>query len=149
LHNLGQIVLLSHEEIGPRYMDVMARIRDAGVDFATAERDVIGFSHPLVGALVARKWGFPDPACMTILRYADPFDGVGSRQDEQIALVQLATELALGAGIGHPPGYPLNGDRLAPVATAVGFAPDTLVNDLDQLGRQTRERFQAEANAYA
>jgi HD-like signal output (HDOD) protein len=149
LHNLGQIVLLSHEEIGPRYMEVMACIRDAGMDYATAERDVIGFSHPLVGALVARKWGFPDPTCQIILRYGDPFDGVGNRLDEQIALVKLATELSLCAGIGHTPGHPLNCGRLTPLATAIGFLPDTLVNDLDQLTRQTRERFLAEVSAYA
>lgn len=148
LHNLGQIVLLSHDEIGPRYADVLGRIRETGVDYATAEREVIGFSHPLVGALVARKWGFPDPACMTILRYADPFDGVGSRQDEHIAMIKLAAELSMCAGIGEPRGHPLSCGRLAPVAIALGFDADSLVNDLDQLARQTRERFTAEASTY-
>lgn len=148
LHNLGQIVLLSHDEIGPRYTEVLKYINANGSDYATAEREIIGFSHPLVGALVARKWGFPDATCMVILRYADPFDGVGDRMDEHIAVVKLASELALCAGVGHTPGHPLNCGRLFPIAAGIGFAAETMVGDLDALATQVRERFTAETSVY-
>ena len=148
LHNLGQIVLLSHDEIGPRYPDVLEYIHLNGADYATAEREIIGFSHTLVGALVARKWGFSDAACMVILRYADPFDGVGNLLDEHIAVVKLASELSLCAGVGHTPGHPLNCGRLSPIAAGIGFETDNLVNELDALATQVRERFTAETSAY-
>lgn len=107
LHNLGQIVMLSNPEIRRDYPKVLAYIHENQVAYDEAERAVIGYSHSLVGAMVARKWQLPMSICTTILRYPEPFDGIGCAQDEQIALTKLSAALAMCAGLGCPPGHPL------------------------------------------
>jgi len=144
LHNLGQIVLLSHDEIGPEYPGVLHRIRETQTDYATAEREIIGFSHPLVGALVARKWDFPTATCHMILHYDDPFEGIGSELDEKTALLKLAATVSLEAGIGFTEGHPTISDATKDVARILG-----LVDDLENITQETKEQFDAEASLYS
>ena len=66
LHNLGQIIMLSHPQVR-KSTCVLKYIQEHGVDFVEAERAVIGFSHPLIGAMVACKWQLPMSICNTIL----------------------------------------------------------------------------------
>lgn len=148
LHNLGQIVMLSHPEIRREYAQVLAYIRNQQVDFAAAEREIIGYSHPLVGAMVARKWKLPLSICTTILRYNDPFEGIANRQDEQIALIKLSAALAVCAGLGCPEGHPLFCQQLKPVAVALGFKAETLAGYQEILIRQTQALYATEAAAY-
>ena len=83
------------------------------MDFVEAERAVIGFSHPLIGAMVACKWQLPMSICNTILRCADPFEGIDNKQDEQIALIKLAATLSMCGDMGFPSGHPLGLRRVA------------------------------------
>src|SRR5271157_4447084 len=105
LHNLGQIVLLSHKEVGAEYPAVLNRIRECNEDYVTAEREVIGYSHPLIGALVAWKWGFPPSTCRAILHYNDPFEGITGEADEKLGMLKLAAGIGLALGFGRPDGY--------------------------------------------
>lgn len=148
LHNLGQIVMLSHPEIRRDYARVLACIRNEQVDFATAERQIIGYSHPLVGAMVARKWKLPLSICTTILRYNDPFEGIDNRQDEQVALIKLSAALCACAGLGSPEGHPLFCQHLQPVAVALGFQAATLGGYQEILLRQVQALYATEAAAY-
>jgi HD-like signal output (HDOD) protein len=148
LHNLGQIVLLSHKEIGSEYPDVLDRIRETNVDYLTAEREVIGFSHPLIGALVAWKWGFPPPTCRAILHYADPFEIIAKEQDEKLAMLKLATCIGLAAGVGKPVGYPEDTKGLEALGGLVGFGQATLIDDIDTAIKETKKRFSSEAGSY-
>jgi len=148
LHNLGQIVMLSLPDIRAKYPEVFAYIREHGVSFVEAERAVIGLTHPLVGAMVGRKWQLPFSICNTILRYDEPFEGIDNTQDEQIALTKLAAELSLCAGLGCPEGHPLFCSSLRPVALALGFEESTLMADQAVLARQTKVLYATEAVAY-
>ncbi len=149
LHNLGQIVLLSHKEIGRIYRLVLNRIYEQHEDFVTAEREVIGFSHPLVGALVARKWGFPIPICQAILHYADPFEGISGPDDEKLGVLKVAVGVSMSSGFGCPEGYAVDTNELNQLAAAVGFEAATLDAELQEAIAQTKSRFAAEAGAYA
>lgn len=42
--------------------------------FADVEQDTLGFAHPLIGALVAKKWNFPLETCQVILHHHDPME---------------------------------------------------------------------------
>jgi HD-like signal output (HDOD) protein len=148
LHNLGQFVLLSHRELGRLYADVLDRLRQHQEDFATAEREVLGFSHPLVGALVARKWGLPFSTCQAILRYADPFEGIAGEQDEIVATLKLSVDLGYFLGLGRPDGITVDNNSLDTLAVSVGFSPATLRADLSASMVQTKRRYLAEASAY-
>jgi HD-like signal output (HDOD) protein len=149
LHNLGQIVLLSHAELGESYKTVVQRLTAHNEDYVTAEREVIGFSHPLVGALVARKWGLPLSTCQAILHYADPFEGIDREQDEITGLLKLAVGLGFALGFGKPEGHFVDMLQLEQLAGRVGFNPDTVPADLSSALCQIKKRFAAEASAYA
>ena len=148
LHNLGQLVMLSHPEVRSEYPAVLRCIREREMDYAEAEREVIGFSHPLIGALVGQKWQLPVSTCNCILRHLDPFEGIETRQDEQIALTKLASATALSAGFGRPEGHPLSRDTARELALALGFSKESFETDQEVLNRQIRSLYTAEASVY-
>ena len=150
LHNLGQIVLLSHREIRAQYPAVLARIAKHHEDFVTAEREIIGFSHPLIGALVARKWELPYGTCQAILHYPEPFEGISGLEDEKLAMLKLAVGLGLAAGLGKPEGHPatINTTDVEKLAAAVGFDPTLLQADFNVSLEETKAHFASESQAY-
>ncbi len=175
LHNLGQIIMLSNPMIRSDYTAVLQHIKDHHVDFCEAEREIIGFSHPLVGAMVARKWQLPVSICNTILHYAEPFDGIETPQDEQTALAKIAASLSMCAGMGCPPGHPLDcgaaaEDRdvatarcwsekegmganfdcgsLHSVARALGFKENSFTNYRAILAKQALALYATESNTF-
>lgn len=150
LHNLGQIVLLSHKEVGALYPGVLKRMLDLGEDFSTAEREVIGFSHPLVGALVARKWGFPMGTCQAILHYTDPFEGMEGKEDEKFAVLKLASGLALHLGLGRPEGYAVDvTEEMGTLAPLIGFDETNFAEDIKSVMEKTEARFASEMSAHS
>lgn len=106
LHTLGQIVLISQKTTSALYGNVIKQIEASSVDYVTAEQQILGFAHPLIGALVAKKWNFPGETCQVILHYRDPVDTVDSDVEKQIAVVQLSDALSHVSKIGSPDGYP-------------------------------------------
>ena len=92
-------MLLSHKEFGAVYPDVLKRIRECDEDYVTAEREIIADSHPLVGALVAQKWDFPQSTCRAILHYADPFKESPDEGQKKLGLLKLAAGMSLALGI--------------------------------------------------
>jgi HD-like signal output (HDOD) protein len=150
LHNLGQMVLLSHEKVSGEYQAVLNRMRQHKEDFAAAERAVIGFSHPLIGALVARKWGFPLAICQTILRYNEPLDGVSGEEDEKMAMLKLAVGIAQTLGVGQPEGCVANPrQEMEQYAGWVGFPAETLAADLDKSLAETKSCIVSDLAAFA
>lgn len=175
LHNLGQIIMLSNPDVRKEYPAVLNYIREKGVDFVEAERAIIGFSHPLIGAMVARKWQLPMSICTTILRYAEPFEGIDNKQDEQIALIKLAAALSMCGGMGCPSGHILHcggfgqksmkdecmncpvehisssgspcGD-LHQIATALGFKEGYFTSYRGILAKQARALYATESNTF-
>lgn len=148
LHNLGQIVMLSNPHVRRDYPKVLDFIRDQQVEFAQAEREIIGYSHNLVGAMVARKWQLPMSICTTILRYTDPFDGIASAQDEQIALIKLSASLSMCAGLGCPPGHPLVCETVYPLAIALGFKEKDFGAYRTALAKQALALYTTDSNTF-
>jgi putative nucleotidyltransferase with HDIG domain len=54
LHDIGKVVL--DQNLGVEYHTVLERVYNEGDAFADAERDVLGFDHAEVGAIVVQKW---------------------------------------------------------------------------------------------
>ncbi|NMC61929.1 MAG: HDOD domain-containing protein, partial [SAR324 cluster bacterium] len=149
LHNLGQIVLLAKPDSAKKYAEVIKRIDSFGDDYVTAEQAILGFSHALIGALVAKKWNFSDETCQVILHYKDPIDPpIRSQLDEKTAIIQLAEMLAHAVGSGNPEGYPDQRNDLIELAKLVGFDKDTVIENIDKLIEVIQEQFLAEKHAY-
>ena len=105
LHDLGKMVLL--RQIPNEYNKVIEQTK-TGIGFFSAEQEEFGFAHPLIGALVAKKWNFPLETCQIILHYPDPVTGKGFQdiKEEKSALVQFSDLMAHSLGYGHLAGYP-------------------------------------------
>jgi HD-like signal output (HDOD) protein len=150
LHSLGQIVLLAQPETLKDYDKVMGKIRDEHKDYATAEQEVFGFAHPLLGALVAKKWNFSGEACQIILHYKDPLDTPKpeTESDEKTAIIQMADLLAHAAGVGSPEGYPQELKKIHELALYLGFDPKEVDAKVEELINETQQQFNNEKHVY-
>jgi HD-like signal output (HDOD) protein len=104
LHDLGKFALL---QVGPEaYLDVAARVGD-GPGLCELEEEVIGFSHPLVAALLTHQWRFAAETCELIrLHHAEHRAPFLNERAEKAAIVHAADLLAHCAGHGHRAGAP-------------------------------------------
>ena len=150
LHNLGQIVLLFRPDTAKDYSTVLKLIAEQHMEYATAEQQVFGFSHALIGALVAKKWNFSPDSCQAILHYKDPIDGnrAESELDEKTAVVQLAELATHAAGVGNPEGYPSNREQMIFLAKYVGFDATRASSVVDEIIAETQAQFQNERHIY-
>jgi len=121
LHCLGQFVFLANPKTRCAYGGVLRRIRESGVDYATAELEQIGFSHNLIGALVAHRWNFPAEICQIIMNYTEPLEPVICPGSQKATLIKLADLLAHACFIGRPPGYPIPIALIEQAASALGI----------------------------
>ncbi|NDC36632.1 MAG: HDOD domain-containing protein [Proteobacteria bacterium] len=121
-------------------------MRTEHVLYGDAEQRVFGFAHPLIGALVAKKWNFSAETCQVILHYRDPIVGAKPELpiEEKSAVVQLADLFAHGARIGSPEGYPDVAPLLKPLALYVGFPEQGLDSAISEILETTRKQFEAE-----
>jgi len=150
LHSLGQIVLMARPETNKEYTQILAAIKKTQCDFAVGEQNQFGFAHPLIGALVAKKWNFSTETCQVILHYRDTITGSKpeSPLEERTAVVQLADMIAHKANIGSPEGYPDQMAAMKQVALYVGFSAEGLEEKLLELAQDTKKRFEAERSIY-
>jgi HD-like signal output (HDOD) protein len=150
LHSLGQVVLLSKPETVKDCREVMKRIKEKNIDFVAAEQEVMGFAHPLIGALVAKKWNFSAESCQVILHYRDPIDGARpeSELDEKVAIVQLSDIVSHLANVGHPEGYPDQRDQANLVAAHIGFDAKASAQAVDELIAETAKQFETDRHVY-
>ena len=150
LHSLGQIVLLFQAATSKEYKLVLEKIKSSQCDFATAEQEVYGFAHPLIGALVAKKWNFSSDSCQAILHYCDPIPNQKpeSELEEKTLVVQLADLIAHAAGIGNPPGYPERREHILSLARILGFQEEGLNEALEAIIASTKETFERERHIY-
>jgi putative nucleotidyltransferase with HDIG domain len=94
LHDIGKIILISHDSDG--FKEAMEAAADG--EGLRAEIGIFGYSHAEVGALVARKWGLPDEVCYSILNHHDP-----SQAQNQLLvtyIVDAADMIANVRGVG-------------------------------------------------
>lgn len=138
LHDLGKLVLV--RQIPNEYQKVV----DAGATgrcFVDIEQDQLGFAHPLIGALVAKKWNFSSESCQVILHHHDPLEvPFKTVQDEKTALVQLADMIAHCVGKGHDAGYPdLTADAIN-VAKLFDISEDGLKALIAEVGQTYAEQ---------
>ncbi|MCB0353437.1 MAG: HDOD domain-containing protein [Bdellovibrionales bacterium] len=151
LHSLGQIVFLTQDDTSKDYKLVLSKIQSEGLRYNEAEQETFGFAHPLIGALVAKKWNFSADTCQVILHYCDPVDGAkpDGELEEKIALVQLADLISHAAGIGTPEGYPDGQEAIGKLIDYLGFEAPNKEEFVQEVLTQTREMFEAEGAIYS
>ena len=121
LHRLGQFVMLASQETRAAYPAILRQIRETGADYVTAETEQIGFAHPLIGALVARRWNFPTQACHVILHYANPVGRIETATDQKLALIKLSGLIANAARLGKPEGHVIELETIKALTHLLGI----------------------------
>jgi putative nucleotidyltransferase with HDIG domain len=93
LHDIGKIILSQY--VAEEYQKILRLIEEQDIDFITAERKVIGFTHPVVGSAILKKWNFSS----TITEVAKFHKTPQRTDDPYVHIVALADFIAFM--IGH------------------------------------------------
>jgi HD-like signal output (HDOD) protein len=151
LHSLGQVVLLADDKTPDLFKHLLAIVEKRGIDWVTAEHEILGFAHPLIGALVAKKWNFSEETCQAILHSKDPVDGFqgNNELDVKCAILQLADICAHLAEIGSPGGYPKDETKAKNLALFLGFEKNAAFETVKLIVEETKVQFANESNIYS
>ncbi|MBI5903160.1 MAG: HDOD domain-containing protein, partial [Deltaproteobacteria bacterium] len=99
LHDIGKVVL--NNEYPNEFARVMERVYNDSVQFTAAELEVFAFSHRELGAMIIKKWGFPE-SIELLLKYFDNYEElVKERVLYNLAvIIRLADIMCQKNGIG-------------------------------------------------
>jgi HD-like signal output (HDOD) protein len=135
LHDLGKLVLM--RQVPAEYQKVVDATK-AGAFFVDAEHAQFGFGHPLIGALVAKKWNFSMDTCQSILHHHDGDLAVlDDSIREKTTLVRFADAITHMLGYGHDEGYP----DLSEQAVVWGKDFNLKEEDIDKIKTSVAELF--------
>jgi putative nucleotidyltransferase with HDIG domain len=101
LHDLGKIALNNTCE--KEFTDVVSRVYNDGMSFVAAEREIFGFDHAEVGALVASKWKLSQRLEAAIRHHHSPAAMLELPEEEKrlTALAVVTTAACTRLGIGR------------------------------------------------
>ena len=96
LHDVGKVVL--NQYVVAEYTEIVRRVTHEELSFLEAEQQVLGFTHPEVGARLAEVWSLPEPIARSIRYHHDPEEL--ATPDPLVDCVHLADTTCLLIGIG-------------------------------------------------
>ncbi len=135
LHDLGKLVLM--RQIPKEYEEVI-KLTKNGKRFDQIEQETFGFAHPLIGALVAKKWNFSADTCQVILHHHnDTPEKIENQLQEKTVLVALADAISHVLGYGHIEGYQDLSGEVEKLSLLLGIKTE----DIDPLKQKINEMF--------
>ncbi len=96
LHDIGKVAL--SQAVAEEFGRILVLINERRCAFTEAEREVLGFDHTEVGAMVAEKWALPERIVQCIRYQHEP--GTLDPPDAMVDAVYLANCVCLMLGIG-------------------------------------------------
>ena len=128
LHDLGKVVL--NESVALEYAEIARMVNVGGVSFLDAERQVLGFTHPEIGALVAQRWNLPERMTHAIRYHHEP--DLVEEPDTLLDAIHLADSVCrlVGVGCGYD-GLLYRADQVVMARHNVGTA------ELEAVGAET------------
>ena len=111
LRDIGKVVLDQH--VKSAIEPIMKRVKTQAITFTEAERQVLGFDHSQVGAMVAQNWHFPI-SLQCIIEYCHrPLEANGCFLEASIVHIadSICRKMRIGLGVDDP-SYPED-DRIA------------------------------------
>lgn len=134
LHDIGKSVL--NVNLPQQYMMVIGEVNKSKRDYIEVERELIGFDHTQVGALVVRKWNLPKDLEDAVLCHHEPADAQVNLK--LTATVALANEIAnrLGIGPSHAPQFELSE---SPAIRLLGISENQVIKLLEGIEKILQE----------
>jgi HD-like signal output (HDOD) protein len=97
LHDIGKIVEMIF--LQQAFRDINQLVNERNILMIAAEEDILGYSHPLVGKLLADRWNLPPKLTSVILHHHQPSEA--GRFVQEAAIVHLADILCRSLNIGY------------------------------------------------
>ncbi len=98
LHDIGKNTLNFYLE---NYFDaVLGMVRDKGIRFIDAEREILGIDHQQLGGMIAQRWRFPPDVISAISCHHNPTSASEHRDIASIVYVANRMVSAIGIGCG-------------------------------------------------
>lgn len=99
LHDVGKVVLNNENPAG--FARVLEMVYNDSLPFSIAEKEVFEFSHRDVGALVVKKWGFPENLEL-LIRVFDDREAVSKDRylNNLVAVITMADLMCQKFGMG-------------------------------------------------
>jgi HD-like signal output (HDOD) protein len=99
LHDIGKVVL--NNEFPDAFAKVMEKVYNDSVPFSVAESEVFEMSQRKVGAIVVKKWGFPENLEL-LLRYFDDPEVLAKERYiyNLVTVIRLADAMCQKIGMG-------------------------------------------------
>jgi putative nucleotidyltransferase with HDIG domain len=130
-HDIGKTIM--NDQDPRKFQKVMMHCYNDRLPFEEVERSIFQFTHAEVGALVIRKWNFPETLSTAIMYHHQASSAPLSDQYEIFltATTSLADKFCKKLGIGER--EPAEDLDLAatPEAMLLGYTPDTLDRALE------------------
>ncbi len=143
LHDFGKAVFAQF--MPDEFRDAMARSHRENIPLHEAERAAIGADHALVGAMLARRWQFPDTMIDCIRDHHNPAAKPSALMDCLRVANQVARKLAIGDSgnpwrEGEAPAAPHRfGGDLAATITSLGDL-QRFIDDAQTFAQVSSER---------
>lgn len=137
-HDIGKTIM--NDQDSRTFQEVMMRSYNEGVPFEEVERSLYPFSHADVGALVIKKWNFPE-SLSTAVMYHHHFTTAPITDQFDLfltATTSLADKFCRKLGIGDREADVELDLAHTPEGTFLGYTPESAENDLE-LFHQTFE----------
>lgn len=131
LRDIGKVVLDQH--VKSEKEKILNRVKTQKITFKEAERQLLGFDHTQVGAMVAKNWNFP-PALQCIIRYCHtPLEAKGCFLEASIVHLAdaMCRKMEIGLGVDDS-SYPED-ER---VARSLGLNESEIQGVIDGFGRK-------------
>jgi HD-like signal output (HDOD) protein len=105
LHDIGKVVI--NLNMRDRYADVIRTVKERGIPFEEAEKELLGFDHCDVGGFVADQWHLPENLRFVIVSHHRDglLDEISDPLLRKIVLITKAADVIcsdLGIGLAHP-----------------------------------------------
>jgi len=97
LHDIGKIVEMIF--LQETFKEINHLVKEKNILMIAAEEKILGYSHPLVGKLLAERWNLPPKLSAVILHHHRPSEA--GRFVQEAAIVHLADILSRSLNIGY------------------------------------------------
>lgn len=135
LHDIGKQILNNYDN--EKYVHVIERAYNEGMTFYFAEKEILGFSHPEVGALVVKKWKLSEELESAIRYHHEGFQIIIKENPFYIGklplIVNLADLICLKMGIGRKNPMPELNVTDSDSASLLRITEDNIYNLADKV----------------
>ena len=99
IHDIGKLAI--EEFVAEHLPEIRRRLEHDHESFEQAEREILGYDHAELGAIVAERWNFPQELVQAVRWHHDPNQAEADHQAVDIIHVADAMCIMQGIGIGH------------------------------------------------